>query len=71
VGYRLVASDGGVFTLREEPPSEPAKWACLKVTYGFQAPGFYEKLGYREFGRLDKFPPGFSRLFYWKPLPKA
>ena len=40
-------------------------------TYGFQAPGFYEKLGYREFGRLDNFPPGFSRLFYWKPLPKA
>jgi len=40
-------------------------------TYGFQAPGFYEKLGYREFGRLDDFPPGSARLFYWKPLPNA
>ncbi len=45
-------------------------------TYGFQAPGFYEKLGYREFGRLDEFPPGSARHFYWKPLltegrPKA
>jgi ribosomal protein S18 acetylase RimI-like enzyme len=27
-------------------------------TYGFQAPNFYERLGYREFGRLDEFPPG-------------
>jgi ribosomal protein S18 acetylase RimI-like enzyme len=37
-------------------------------TYGFQAPGFYEKLGYREFGRLEDFPPGSARSFYWKPL---
>jgi len=37
-------------------------------TYGFQAPAFYEKLGYREFGRLKDFPPGSARLFYWKPL---
>jgi ribosomal protein S18 acetylase RimI-like enzyme len=37
-------------------------------TYGFQAPIFYERLGYREFGRLDEFPPGSARLFYWKPL---
>jgi ribosomal protein S18 acetylase RimI-like enzyme len=40
-------------------------------TYGFQAPGFYEKLGYREFGRLDNFPPGSARLFFWKPLPNG
>jgi ribosomal protein S18 acetylase RimI-like enzyme len=37
-------------------------------TYGFQAPIFYERLGYREFGRLDEFPPGSARLFYWKRL---
>jgi ribosomal protein S18 acetylase RimI-like enzyme len=37
-------------------------------TYMFQAPGFYERLGYREFGRLRDFPPGSARLFYWKPL---
>jgi ribosomal protein S18 acetylase RimI-like enzyme len=40
-------------------------------TYGFQAPGFYEKIGYREFGRLDEFPPGSARVFYWKPLPQG
>jgi GNAT superfamily N-acetyltransferase len=38
-------------------------------TYEFQAPAFYERLGYREFGRLNDFPPGSARLFYWKPLP--
>jgi ribosomal protein S18 acetylase RimI-like enzyme len=37
-------------------------------TYGFQAPGFYERLGYREFGRLDDFPPGSARHFLWKAL---
>jgi GNAT superfamily N-acetyltransferase len=37
-------------------------------TFSFQAPGFYEKLGYQEFGRLDDFPPGHSRHFLWKPL---
>jgi ribosomal protein S18 acetylase RimI-like enzyme len=37
-------------------------------THGFQAPGFYERLGYREFGRLDDFPPGSVRHFMWKSL---
>ncbi len=37
-------------------------------TYGFQAPQFYEGLGYREFGRLDDFPPGSARYFYCKAL---
>jgi GNAT superfamily N-acetyltransferase len=44
--------------------------ACWVDTYGFQAPGFYERLGYRQFGRLEDFPPGSARLFYWKPLHK-
>lgn len=37
-------------------------------TYSFQAPGFYERLGYREFGRLEDFPPGSARHFLWKSL---
>ena len=35
-------------------------------TFTFQAPKFYEKRGYREFGRLDDFPPGHSRIFLEK-----
>jgi ribosomal protein S18 acetylase RimI-like enzyme len=39
-------------------------------TYGFQAPNFYERVGYQEFGRLEDFPPGSARHFYWKPLAR-
>ena len=37
-------------------------------TFSFQAPGFYERLGYRKFGQLDDFPSGHVRHFLWKPL---
>jgi hypothetical protein len=29
----------------------------------FQAPEFYEKHGYRVFGRVECLPPGTSRIF--------
>jgi predicted N-acetyltransferase YhbS len=37
-------------------------------TFSFQAPGFYQKLGYSEFGRLADYPPGHTRLCYQKLL---
>jgi GNAT superfamily N-acetyltransferase len=37
-------------------------------TYSFQAPGFYEKQGYRRFGRISGSPRGRSRYFYVKRL---
>jgi GNAT superfamily N-acetyltransferase len=37
-------------------------------TFSFQAPGFYEKQGYRVFGELADFPPGHRRYFYTKQL---
>lgn len=40
--------------------------AAYLDTFTFQAPKFYEKLGYREFGRLDDFPPGHSRVWFCK-----
>jgi GNAT superfamily N-acetyltransferase len=42
--------------------------AAWVETYGFQAPGFYERMGYLEFGRLNDFPPGSARHFFWKSL---
>jgi GNAT superfamily N-acetyltransferase len=36
-------------------------------TFSFQAPGFYQKLGYEEFGRLD-YPPDHQRHFLKKRL---
>lgn len=37
-------------------------------TYDFQAPGFYQKLGYMEFGVLDDYPVGHKRRFLRKSL---
>lgn len=40
-------------------------------TYSFQAPGFYEKLGFRRFGGMAGSPRGESRHFYVKFTGKA
>ena len=37
-------------------------------TWSFQAPDFYKKIGYREFGRLDDHPKGFTTFFFVKVL---
>jgi ribosomal protein S18 acetylase RimI-like enzyme len=37
-------------------------------TYSFQAPGFYEKLGFRRVGGMSGSPAGESRHFYVKRL---
>jgi GNAT superfamily N-acetyltransferase len=42
--------------------------AAYLDTFTFQAPKFYERLGYREFGRLNDFPPGHSRIWFSKAL---
>jgi GNAT superfamily N-acetyltransferase len=37
-------------------------------TFTWQAPKFYEKLGYKPYGKLDNFPPGNSLTYYFKNL---
>lgn len=37
-------------------------------TFDFQAPGFWARHGYAEFGRLDDMPPGHSRVWFRKTL---
>lgn len=39
-------------------------------TFTWQAPGFYEKLGYELYGKLDNFPKGNSLSYYQKKLSK-
>ncbi len=44
---------------------------CVGVwldTHGFQAPGFYQDLGYKVFGQLENHPRGFNRFFLCKRL---
>ena len=40
-------------------------------TFGFQARGFYEKLGYAVFGTLDGHPRGSARFFLRKVLEQS
>ena len=42
--------------------------AAVLYTISFQAPGFYERLGYRVFGRIPCDPPGTARVFMSKEL---
>lgn len=37
-------------------------------TFGFQAPGFYEKLGYRRFGAIEPAVGDYGHYFYVKDL---
>lgn len=37
-------------------------------TFTWQAPGFYEKLGYTLYGKLENFPPGNELRYYRKDL---
>lgn len=37
-------------------------------TLDFQAPAFYEKLGYQRWGTLEDLPPGHTRIFFKKDL---
>lgn len=40
-------------------------------TFSFQAPGFYRRMGYEEFGSLHGHPHEHARHFFWKPLGPA
>ena len=50
---------------------EARKRNCRHVrlfSFSFQAPGFYEKLGYRLFGVLEDYPPGHAQVWLRKDL---
>ena|ERR1051326_2189477 len=61
VGYRI---------MQQAEAEAIARGCCAAVLYtiSFQAPGFYEKLGYRRFGQIDCQPAGTSRIFMSKQL---
>jgi GNAT superfamily N-acetyltransferase len=61
LGRRLVAMAEG------EALARGCSRAFLR-TFGFQARGFYEKLGYQVVGCLDDYPPGESFLWMRREL---
>ena len=52
---------------------EAKKRKCKNIwldTFGFQAPAFYRKMGYKCFGRLKDYPEGYTRYFFTRSLEK-
>ena len=49
--------------------AEARRRGCIGIwldTFTFQAPWFYPKLGFVEFGRISGYPPGHDRMFLVK-----
>ena len=57
-----------LLTQAEEIARDQACTGILLDTFSFQAPDFYKKLGYTEFGALAEYPPGFTRHYLHKPI---
>ncbi|HTE53248.1 MAG TPA: GNAT family N-acetyltransferase [Kofleriaceae bacterium] len=57
---------GRILRLAEEEAIRRGCCAAVLYTISFQAPGFYERHGYRVFGEVECHPPGTSRVFMSK-----
>ena len=54
--------------------AEARRRGCVGIwldTFSFQAPWFYPKLGFTEFGRIPGHPPGHDRLFLVKHFDRT
>ena len=57
--------------LLEAVEAEARRRGCMQVilfTHTFQAPGFYERLGYLQKARIADYPSGHAQLLYVKQL---
>jgi GNAT superfamily N-acetyltransferase len=57
--------------LMNQAEDEAIRRGCRQsvlYTIAFQAPEFYRRLGYREFGRTDSDPPEYARIYMKKDL---
>jgi GNAT superfamily N-acetyltransferase len=54
--------------LAEDEARQRGCVGAVLYTSNFQAPGFYERQGYRVLGTVPCLPPGASRIFMTKPL---
>ena len=72
LGVAETAQGNGVGRMLMEAAESHARAAGSRGvwvdTYSFQAPGFYERLGYTEFGRITEYFDGHDRIFYAKRL---
>ncbi|MGR3762702.1 GNAT family N-acetyltransferase [Rossellomorea sp. NS-SX7] len=66
--YRKGGYGVGLIERMEDYARGKGCYLVILDTFSFQAPGFYKKLGYREFGVLEDFPKGSSQHFMEKRL---
>jgi GNAT superfamily N-acetyltransferase len=59
---------GRILALAESEARRRGCAAAFVTTVTFQAPGFYERHGYRRFGEVACPPDGATRIFLTKPL---
>ena len=57
-----------LMTLAEDEARQRGAKNAYLDTFSFQAPEFYEQLGYEVFGELQDYPAGHQRYFFTKKL---
>lgn len=67
-GYRRRGLGSWLLERAETVARERGCIGAYLDTFSFQAPEFYRKYGYEEFGRLDGLPPGHARIWFRKTL---
>ena len=67
-GLRRTGLGGRILEMAEAEGRERGCRRAVLYTISFQAPGFYERHGWREFGRIPCEPPGTARVFMTKEL---
>ncbi|MBV8102513.1 MAG: GNAT family N-acetyltransferase [Verrucomicrobia bacterium] len=67
-GFRKDGIGRELMTRAEALALEQECDAIYLDTFDFQAPGFYEKLGFKVFGKLEDYPPGHQRFYLVKRL---
>lgn len=69
-----IRHDGYGSRLLQMAEAEAVRRGCIAMsldTMSFQAPEFYKKHGYTQWGQLDDFPVGHQRIFFQKRLDHA
>ncbi|MFZ1946992.1 MAG: GNAT family N-acetyltransferase [bacterium] len=66
--FRCQGIGSRLLSVAEEQSASRGCRAAFVDTLSFQAPAFYTKHGYIEWGRINGLPPGHSRIFYKKGL---
>jgi GNAT superfamily N-acetyltransferase len=66
--YRMQGIGSRLLAGAEAAAREQGCRAAYLDTFTFQGPEFYPRHGYSELGRLNDFPPGHARIWFWKAL---